>query len=150
MQYGNYVLGVFIDFSKAFDTVNHHILLQKLSHYGIRGLALNWFTSYLDNRYQYVSFDSTESTRRKITCGVPQGSILGPLLFLIYVNDMADVSDKLFTLLFADDTNAFIAGNNVDEMIINMNKELDKLVKWMNANKLSLNVSKPHFSFSYF
>ena len=125
--------------------MNHQILLQKLWHHGVRGIAYQWLSSYLEDRFQYVSFDSTESSQSKITCGVPQGSISGPLLFLIYINDMANVSDKLFTLLFADDTNAFITGHNIDEMIVIMNHELKNLVTWMNANKLSLNVSKTHF-----
>ena len=142
---GQYVVGVFIDFSKAFDTVNHDILLQKLWHYGIRGLAYDWLSSYLNNRFQYVSFDGVESSYCRISCGVPQGSILGPLLFLIYINDMANVSDELFTLLFADDTNTFLTGNDVNQMIKIMNSELQKLVTWMQVNKLSLNVSKTHF-----
>ena len=142
---GDYVLGVFIDFSKAFDTVNHSILLRKLYVYGIRGIAYNWLASYLCNRQQYVSYNNTMSSKKQITCGVPQGSILGPLLFLLYINDIADVSDKLFMILFADDTNAFISGRNVNEMISIMNIELAKLTQWLTANKLSLNVSKTYF-----
>ena len=97
------------------------------------------------NRQQYVCFENTDSDYSKITCGVPQGSILGPLLFLIYVNDMADVSSSLFTLLFADDTNTFLTGQNINTMITSMNQELKKLLIWMQANKLSLNISKTHF-----
>ena len=142
---GEYVLGVFIDFSKAFDTVNHSILLDKLWHYGIRGVAHDWLTSYLSNRSQFVCFDGVNSPYNNITCGVPQGSILGPLLFLIYVNDMAYVSKKLFTLLFADDTNTFLTGKDTNHLIKTMNEELKKLVDWMYANKLSLNIAKTHF-----
>ena len=142
---GEYTLGVFLDFSKAFDCLNHKILFDKLDFYGVRGEALQWFKSYFSERNQYVVYNGYESVHMPITCGVPQGSILGPLLFLLYVNDVINVSSVLLLLLYADDTNAFLSGNDLDLMIDIMNKELEKLVIWLQVNKLKLNVKKTHF-----
>ena len=138
-------VGVFIDLKKAFDTVDHSILIEKLYHYGIRGTANKWICSYLMNRYQYVTINGTNSDYMNVLCGVPQGSILGPILFILYINDMCNVSTLLKPILFADDTNLFYSGKDIDELCSVVSIELDKLCVWFQVNKLSLNTSKTNF-----
>ena len=142
---GEITLGIFLDFSKAFDTINHKILQNKLSHYGIRGTALEWITDYLSRRKQYVTYNGHDSDFLSISCGVPQGSILGPLLFILYINDLASASDILFPIIYADDSNLFIQGNNLSDMISKANGEMRKIVDWVNANQLCLNINKTYY-----
>ena len=132
---------IFLDFAKAFDTVNHNILLKKLEHYGIRGIAHKWFTSYLSDRMQCTEIGNTQSKLEYIKCGVPQGSILGPLLFLLYINDIV-LSSKVFKFnLFADDS-LFFSHDKPHDAVNIINCELEKISQWLAANKLSLNVGK--------
>ena len=134
-----------MDLSKAFDTINHDILLHKLRNYGIRGTALSWFKSYLSNRQQYVLNDKNKSSMLNIRCGVPQGSILGPLLFLIYINDITKSSSTISFILFADDTNILYSHKHLTELINTLNTELINVSSWFKCNKLSLNIAKTNF-----
>jgi hypothetical protein len=150
MDSGNVPLCIFLDLSKAFDTLDHNILLHKLHYYGIKNTASNLLSSYLTNRQQYVDLDGTESDTLKISTGVPQGSILGPLLFIIYMNDIAQLSSMFTMVMYADDTSLQSTLNNFNSNItadinIKINSELNKISEWLKANKLSLNVSKSKY-----
>jgi hypothetical protein len=140
-----YSCGVFVDLEKAFDTVNHKILIAKLEHFGIRGVANQWIESYLTNRTQNVKLNGFSSQNKNISCGVPQGSILGPLLFLIYINDMNKAFDKCSVYHFADDTNLLFSHKDPVVIQKTMNNELTYLFQWLCANRLSLNVAKTEF-----
>ena len=139
---GNIGCGVFVDLQKAFDTVDHQILLAKLNHYGIRGVSNDWFKSYLSNRNQYVSINGFDSGLTTINCGVPQGSVLGPLLFLLYINDLNQAIKFCKVHHFADDTNLLCLSNSIKKLNKLVNADLKHLVNWLNANKISLNVKK--------
>ena len=140
-----HTVGIFLDLSKAFDTINHSILLNKLYSYGIRGLANDWIRNYLSERSQRVNFNNTLSSPAEISCGVPQGSILGPLLFLLYINDLPLSSKIPHFILFADDTN--ILFSNPDPIILEslINTELKEISNWFKLNKLSLNIKKTNY-----
>ena len=139
---GNIGCGVFVDFQKAFDTVDHQILLAKLNHYGTRGVSNDWFKSYLSNRNQYVSINGFDSGLTSINCGVPQGSVLGPLLFLLYINDLNQAIKFCKVHHFADDTNILYLSNSIKKLNKLVNTDLKHLVNWLNANIISLNIKK--------
>ena len=145
MDNDNVAIGVFVDFQKAFDTVNHEILLSKLSHYGIRGICNDWIRSYLTNRRQFVSINGSNSTERSVKHGVPQGSVLGPLLFLIYINDLHNCIKNSKTRHFADDTNLLYISNKKNRnrnITRKLNTDLKSLNNWLLSNKISLNSTK--------
>ena len=138
--------GIFVDLSKAFDTVNHDILLDKLENLGIRGKALELFKSYLSDRVQYVNIDNCNSKTRPIRYGVPQGSVLGPLFFLLFINDLPKCCPSGKVRIFADDTNVFFHCNNINELIEIGQRIMNQLHTWFSANKLTLNTDKSTFT----
>ena len=142
-----HVCGVFVDLQKAFDTVNHDILISKLEHYGIRGTANSWFSSYLKNRSQFVSILGYESSTKPINHGVPQGSVLGPLLFLVYINDLQYAIKNSKVFHFADDTNLLNISDSLKDMQKLVNADLKILYHWLLANKISLNCDKTEIIF---
>ena len=150
MDKGNIPLCIFLDLSKAFDTLDHHILLNKLNYYGINNVEAKLFKSYLTDRSQYVEFDDTKSDTLPISTGVPQGSILGPLLFIIYMNDIAEITSIFDMIIYADDTtlqstlNSFTLDlkSNINDKI---NIEINLINEWLCSNKLSLNINKSKY-----
>ena len=139
---GKYTGLIFIDLKKAFDTVNHDILLKKLEKYGINGLELDWFTSYLQERKQFCKVNSTSSSINAISCGVPQGPCLGPLLFLVYINDLPFCLNKGKVTMYADDTAISHSSSCLSKLQYDLNQDLVNLQNWLHGNKLSLNVVK--------
>ena len=143
----NQIMGIFIDFSKAFDTIKHDILLKKLNHYGIRGIALELINSYLCNRKQYVYYDNQcYSDLTDISVGVPQGSVLGPLFFIVYVNDIINCMDSSIKfVMFADDTNIFVSAKTSEELYLKANALLNNLRYYIDANYLHINLKKSKY-----
>lgn len=141
-EQGNVVLGLFVDFTKAFDHINHKLLIEKLERYGIRGTAGSLIQSYLQHRNQIVSLGGCNSDSLSIVAGVPQGSILGPFLFNIYINDIVNISSNVKFIIYADDTNIFLTGKSVNELITHANLLLIRLEKWTRENGLKINVAK--------
>jgi hypothetical protein len=137
--------GLFIDLKKAFDTVDHQILLKKLERYGVCGPVLEWFKDYLSGRQQYIKVNGKRSNPKTVLCGVPQGSILGPLLFIIYVNDLPDVLDKLEATIFADDTTMVSYAKDIETLEVTANQELKTVASWFRKNKLTFNAKKTYY-----
>ena len=144
-------INIYLDLSKAFDSLEHNIIIGKLRHYGVEGVSLSLFQNYLTNREQYVEYSSAKSDTLNINTGVPQGSILGPLLFIIYINDFSQAS-KLFNFIaYADDIpltstlSCFGHNTTVGDRERKINAELGKIDEWLKINKLSLNIKKTKF-----
>jgi hypothetical protein len=140
----DHVIALFCDLRKAFDTVDHEILLKKLNKFGIKGSAHRWFVDYLKNRHQFVIINSKCSSLLELILGVPQGSILGPLLFLLYINDLPDCS-LLSSILFADDANAYASGSNIAELTSFVNAEFHKISLYFRSHKMALHPAKTKY-----
>ena len=144
---GELTIAVLLDLSRAFDCVNHNILKYKLRYYGIRSTGLKWFCSYLTDRKQYVHFNGSSSDVKHISTGVPQGSILGPLLFLLYINDFCESVNSGTQLLFADDATYYESGTCYEEVLRTVNRNLSLISEWFLANRLSVNVVNSELMF---
>ena len=139
------IVGIFLDLSKAFDTMNHDILLYTLEYHGFRGVMLDWFKDYLSNRKQFVRRQMHDSNHKIINCGVPQGSILGPLLFILYINDIVNTTSLLELILFADDTTLLFSHPYIALQNDIIDIELQEIFNWFQANKLSVNTTKTNY-----
>ena len=145
IEKSNKVLSIFVDFSKAFDTVPHELLIQKLEFYGIRGILNEWFKDYLSNRSQQTYIDGILSNTNSIPFGVPQGSVLGPILFLIFINDLPHISELFYSILFADDATLSLVGRDTASLLALANSEMHKFYYWCLANRMSINVIKTYY-----
>ena len=137
-----YTCGVYLDLQKAFDTVNHEILLEKLKYYGIKETSYNWFKSYLCERLQYTQIKDSESSLKAVSHGVPQGSVLGPLLFILFFNDMHTSVKHSKVHHYADNTNLLLTSNSLKKINRQINHDLSLITYWLRANKISLNATK--------
>ena len=143
-----FTLDIFINLSKAFGTVDHSILIKKLKLYEVKGNNLRWFESCLSNRKQYISYNGNKCTTfESITYGVPQGSIVGPLLFLVYVNDLPNATNILDPIMFADDKNLFYSHHDIKTLFSTVNEELEKLAGWFTGNRLSMSIKTTKYTF---
>ena len=140
-----YFFRIILRCSKAFDSINHNILLNKLKAYGIRGIALEWFTSYLNDKYQYIQLNGKHLTLKSIKSEIPQGSILGPFLFIIYVNDLPLIKFEVICIFYADDTTILISDNYFENLNNKASTLLSSFSSWFSANKRALNDSKTNF-----
>ena len=140
-----FAIAVLLDFSKAFETVNHSILIKKLEYYGVRNKSINWIKSYLKNRKHFVKYNEHISPFATTNISIPQGSILGPLLFNVYINDLSKSANNLNTVLFADDSCFYCAGNSLVDLFDLVNTDLRRVFDWVNANKLTINFTKSHY-----
>ena len=145
----NYSVVVFLDFKKAFDTVNHNILLKKLSKYGCNADSVSWFKDYLQHRTQTTFANNVSSTREPINCGVPQGSVLGPLLFIIYVNDIVSILENSSHFLYADDLAIVVSGKSVDILVTLLQDDLNRIQLWCDNNMLTVNTKKTQVLWCY-
>ena len=142
---GETTIGVFLDLSKAFDTLNRNILFEKLKYYGINGIELQWFKSYFSERKKCVRYKDTKSEMLVTKYGVPQGSILGPILYFIYMNDVVSSSEILQFAMYADDTCVYNSNKSATDNARIMNSELGLVSRWLDRNCLTLNIKKCHY-----
>ena len=145
MNRGEITAAVFVDLRKAFDIVNHEILLKKLKKMGINDFLLSWLRNYLTNRSQSTQVNNLKSEAQNLSCGVPQGSVLGPTLFLVYINDMSRAVMNVNHMLYADDTVLYLGGKDLDIVKVDLQNNLDKFCMWLKQNQLTLNVKKTKY-----
>ena len=142
---GNYIMGIFLDFSKAFDSVCHSMLMYKLWNVGFRGNIFDWIKSFLSNRRIFTYVNDTASDTTTIKYGVPQGSVLGPLFFLLFINDLYRAIPHSLLKLFADDSNVFVISNNILYLYVQGNSAVSDIVNWCECNKLHINYKKTSY-----